>query len=76
MNKTKQIKTLCIKIIEVEGENFDLINDREYKSLLGASLYISVKSKPDIAFSLLIRHPENVKIQLKPITKFILRILL
>jgi len=44
MNKTKQIKTPCIKISEFERENSDLINSSEYKTLLGTLLYIAVKS--------------------------------
>jgi len=51
MNKTKQIKTPCIKISEFERENSDLINSSEYKTHLGTLLYIAVKSRPDIAFA-------------------------
>jgi hypothetical protein len=51
MKKTKQIKTPCRKITEHERNNSNLIDPKEYKSLLGALLYIAVKSRPDIMFS-------------------------
>jgi len=51
MKKTKQIKTPCRKITEYERDNSNLIDPKEYKSLLGALLYISVKSRPEIMFS-------------------------
>jgi len=45
MNKIKLLKTPCKKITEYERNNSDLINTKQYKSLLGALLYISVKVK-------------------------------
>jgi len=51
MNKAKQLKAQCKKITEYERSNSDLINIKEFKSLLGALLYIVVKSKPDIMFA-------------------------
>jgi len=51
MNKTKEIKTPCRKISLKEQENSSPVNVKEYKSLLGALLYIAIKSRPDIAFA-------------------------
>jgi len=66
MNKTKLLKITYKKITEYERNNSDLINSKEYKSLLGALLYISVKSRPDIMF---VVNEESAKIQLKLIIK-------
>jgi len=49
MNKTKLIKTLTRKISEKEREGSPSVNVQEFKSLLGALLYIAVKSRPDIS---------------------------
>ena len=51
MKKIKQIKTPCRKITEYERNNSILIDPKKNKSLLGALLYIAVKSRPDIMFS-------------------------
>jgi len=51
MKKSKQIKTPYKIIREYERNNSNLIDSKEYKSLLGALLYIAVKSRPDIMFS-------------------------
>ena len=51
MKKTKQLKTSYRKITEQERNSSNLIDPKEYKSLLGALLYISVKSMLDIMFS-------------------------
>ena len=51
MNKTKTVKTPCRNVTDVERENSNLVNVGEYKSLLGALLYIAVKFRPDISFT-------------------------
>ena len=51
MNKTKLIKTPTRKISEKEREGSPSVNVQEFKSLLGALLYIAVKSRPDISFA-------------------------
>jgi len=45
MKKTKQIKTPCRKITEYERNNSNLIDPKEYKSLLGALLLYRCKVK-------------------------------
>jgi len=50
MNKTKSVKTPCRNVKDFDRENSNLVNVGEYKSLLGALLYIAVKSRPDISF--------------------------
>jgi len=44
-------KRLCRNVTDFERENSNLINVGEYKSLLGALLYIAVKSRSDISFA-------------------------
>ena len=51
MNKTKTVKTPCRNVTEFVRENSNLVNVEEYKSSLGALLYIALKSRPDISFA-------------------------
>jgi len=51
MNKTKNIYTPCRNIDEKERENSPQVDVTEYKSLIGALLYLSTKTRPDIAFA-------------------------
>jgi hypothetical protein len=51
MNKTKSVKTPCRNVSDFERENSNLVIVGEYKSLLGALLYIAVKSRHDISFA-------------------------
>jgi len=51
MNKSKTIKYPCRKISDYERKNSKPIDINVYKSLLGSLLYISVKTRPDIAFA-------------------------
>jgi len=51
INKTKSVKTPCRNVTDFERKNSNLVNAGEYKSLLGALLYIAVKSRPDISFA-------------------------
>jgi len=61
MNKTKIIKTSSRKITDKEREESPSLNVQEFKSLLGALLYIAVKSRPDILFAVnqISRHCEE-----------------
>jgi len=51
MHKTKRIYTPCHRITMEQRENSRLVDVTSYKSLLGALLYIAVKTRPGIAFS-------------------------
>jgi len=62
--KTKRINTPCHRITMEQRENSRLVDVTSYKSLLGALLYIAVKTRPDIAFSVN-QLARNVKSQLK-----------
>jgi len=55
MNKTKPINNPCRKITLEEGKNSD------YKSIIGALLFVSTKTRPDISFAVnqSERHAEN-----------------
>jgi len=61
MNKTKNLKYPCRKISNHERKNSKPVDANIYKSLLGSLLYVSIKTRPDIAFAVnqAARHAEN-----------------
>ena len=61
MNKTKFIKIPTRNITEKESEGSLFVNVEEFKYLLGALLYIAIKSRPNISFAvnLASRHCEE-----------------
>ena len=61
MNKTKPINNPCRKITLEERENSTPVNVTDYKSIIGALLFVSTKTRPDISFAVnqAARHAEN-----------------
>jgi len=61
MNNTWILKYLCRRIQNHERINLGKIDVNKYQSLLGLLIYISVKSRPDIAYAVnqASRHNEN-----------------
>jgi len=61
MNKTKEIKAPCRKINASDREESNPVDANRFKSLLGSLLYISVKTRPDIAYAVnqASRHSED-----------------
>eukprot|EP00833_Pecoramyces_ruminatium_P010518 jgi/Orpsp1_1/1184550/evm.model.c7180000089992.1 len=51
MNKTKELTIPCRKINISDRENSNPVNVNKFKSLLGSLLYISIKTRPDIAYA-------------------------
>eukprot|EP00833_Pecoramyces_ruminatium_P008864 jgi/Orpsp1_1/1182896/evm.model.c7180000083102.2 len=61
MNKTKPVYTPCTNITSEQRDKSDLVDKTSFRSLLGALLFISTRTRPDIAFAVnrLSRYCEN-----------------
>ena len=63
INSTKITRIPCINAKLEERENFEKNNKIDYKRLIGSLLYVSTKTRPDIAFAVnqAVRFSENLK---------------